>query len=345
MRGLSLFRPAFVLCCLCALARDAGAQTPAELVAQRFDVDPQHSTIAFTSTILGAVNIRGRFTDYDATIICDTEHPERSSVSAIIQVASINTDMAFRDNHLRSPDFFDAKQFPTIEFVSDHVAPAPGGATVSGMLTMHGISRRVTLHAKIVLPPRMSADHNADVAFATELKLSRGDFAIAGDNKYNPDYNPLTNMLSDSVGILLELRAIRSGYGNRKLGTGSPPGVADTVNRVLLARGVSAAIDTYRALKASQPTAFRFTAGQLDVIGHQLAERGAVRDAVEILAFNATQYADTPGVLESLGEAQALANDDAGALETYRRAASKFPGSASAREMVRHLERLRSAGK
>ena len=299
-----------------------------------------HSTIAFASTILGAIKVRGRFNVYDATIICDPKHPERSSVTAVIQAKSINTDMSFRDDHLRSPDFFDVKRFPTIEFTSDRVVRAPGGATVSGMLTMHGVSRRVTFPAKMVLAPRVSAGNNAGVAFSAELKLSRKDFGIAGDNKFNPDYDPVTNMLSDSVGILLELDAIRSGYIGRTLGTGTPPGVADTVNRVLAAHGVAAALESYRTLKATQPTVFRFTAGQLDVIGHQLAERGQLHDAVEILQANAELFADTPGVLESLGETQALANDTSGALETYRRALAKFPDSASAREMVRHLEQL-----
>lgn len=127
-----------------ALAPALRAQTAAELASQRYYVDPMHSTVAFASTVLGAVHVRGRFNVYDATIICDPKHPERSSVSAVIQAASINTDMSFRVDHLRSPDFFDVKRLPTIEFASDKVVPAPGGATISGMLTMRGVSRRVT---------------------------------------------------------------------------------------------------------------------------------------------------------------------------------------------------------
>ena len=146
-------------------------------------------------------------------------------------------------------------------------------------------------------------------------------------------------MLSDSVAILLEVDAIRQSYSKRKLGTGTPPGVADTIDRVLRARGVDAALDTYRQLAAAQSPAFRFTAGQLDLVGRQLAERGQPKDAARILAFNAERYADTPGVLESLGEVRAMANDTTGAIDAYRRARAKFPGSASAREMIRHLER------
>ncbi|HEX4681070.1 MAG TPA: YceI family protein [Gemmatimonadaceae bacterium] len=323
---------------LSVLVSPAVGQTAAELVAQRYQVDPMHSTVAFTSTILRAVHVRGRFTDYDASIVYDPKHVERSSVTAIIKVTSLNTDMDFRDNHLRSPDFFDVKQFPTIEFTSDRVAPVRGGMDVFGTLTMHGVARPIRIPAKLVLAPRVNGT-NVTVAFTAELKMSRKDYGIAGSNAFNPDYNPATNMLSDSVSILLELDAERDVYTGRKLGTGTPPGVADTVNRVLRARGVDAALDAYRALRAVQPAVFRFTAGQLDVIGHQLAERGEVKSAVKVLAFNAELYGDTPGVLESLGEVQAMANDADGALKTYRRVLARFPDSASAREMIRHLER------
>ena len=340
MDGRVLRRTVVLVACVAPVASPVRAQTAAELVSQRYDVDPMHSTIEFTSTILGAVHVRGRFTAYNAAIICDPNHPERSSVTAVIQASSINTDMSFRDDHLRSPDFFDAKQFPMIMFVSDRVAAVPGGATVSGMLTMHGVARRVTFPAKMVLSPRATPGNNGRVAFTAELKLSRGDFGIAGTNKFNPDYTPLTTMLSDSVDIILELTATRERYSSHQLGTGSPPGVADTVNRVLAQRGVAAALEAFRTLRSTRAADFRFTAGQLDVIGHQLAERGSLRDAVQILQFNAELFGDTPGVLESLGEVQALANDSNGALATYRRAAAKFPDSAAALEMSRRLERL-----
>jgi predicted Zn-dependent protease len=116
--------------------------------------------------------------------------------------------------------------------------------------------------------------------------------------------------------------------------------VADTVSRAYRAHGVDAAIRTYRALHAAHPAAFDFGADQLDIVGHQLAERGQLPAAVAILTVNAEQFADSSWVLESLGETQALANDAASALETYRRALAKSPQSPSAREMVRRLERL-----
>ena len=147
---------------------------------------------------------------------------------------------------------------------------------------------------------------------------------IAGTNKFNPDYNPLTKLLSDSVEMVIEVTTT-SAVPDQRLGMGTPPGVSRAVKTFCpCARGVPAALRPSHAA-AAQPPAFRFTAGQLDVIGHQLAERGELRDAVAILTFNAGLFADTPGVLESLGETQLLANDVAAALDIYRRALSKFP--------------------
>lgn len=338
---LSQRRILLLTLCTTTVALPAESQTPRELASQRFEIDPMHSTIAFTSTILGAVKVRGRFKAYDGTIIYDARRPERSSVSVVIQAASISTDMDFRDDHLRSPDFVDVKQFPTITFVSDRVTPTKNGAVVSGTFMMHGVSRRIALRAKLVLAPRLVGT-TPNAAFSAEWRLSRKDFGIAGGNKFNPDYDPLTNMLSDSVGVLLELSAYRDSFINRILGVGTPPGVADTINRTLRSSGAEAAVAVYRNLRANRPTAFAFDADQLDVLGHQLAEQGRLADALTILRLNADVYPKTPGILESLGATQALANDAAGALMSYRLALQSFPNSTSAREMVRHLQSLQA---
>ena len=322
--------------CIMTVAATAHSQQARDLAIQRFEIDPMHSTVGFASTILGAVKVRGRFKSYAGTVIYDAQRPERSSVSVIIRAASITTDMSFRDDHLRSPDFFDVRRFPTIEFVSDHVTPSKDGAIISGNLTMHGVSKHIVLPAKLVLAPRLVGT-TPNVAFSSEIVLSRKDFGIAGTNKFNPDFDPVANMLSDSVAVLLELAANRDSFIGRIWGRGTPPGVADTIDRVLRSRGVDAAIASYRDLRATQPTKFNFGADQLDGLGRQLAEQGRIADALALLALNVEMFPKTRGVLEALGETQVLANDATGALATYRRALEQFPNSTSAREMARHL--------
>ncbi|HEV7387714.1 MAG TPA: hypothetical protein VGN73_03795, partial [Gemmatimonadaceae bacterium] len=79
---------------------------------------------------------------------------------------------------------------------------------------------------------------------------------------------------------------------------------------------------------------------ELDLLGRKLADCGDLRDAVEILKVNASEFADSAGVMESLAESQALSNDRAGAIGTYRRVLAKFPNNVNAREMLRHLDHL-----
>jgi len=232
-----------------------GAQSPAMLASEQFEADPQHSTVGFTARILGVVKVRGRFRKYDVAVTYDAAHPERSSVTAIIQAKSIDTDMDFRDNHLRSPDFFDTNRFPTIEFQSDRVVARPGGLTIAGPLTMHGVTRPIVFAAQVTALPQVGATGGRSLALEAALRLSRADFGIAGTNAFNPSYNPATTLLSDSVDVYLEFQADQPGYLDRTLGdlgrtiSDEPPaGVVDTIARTLETHGLAAASDLYLSL-------------------------------------------------------------------------------------------------
>jgi polyisoprenoid-binding protein YceI len=109
-------------------------------------IDPSHSTVGFSVRHLVISNVRGEFSKYDAKVQLDDADPSRSSVEATIDAASIDTRSADRDGHLRSPDFFDVAKYPTITFRSTKVAMAgPDRLRVTGDLTLHGVTRPVTL--------------------------------------------------------------------------------------------------------------------------------------------------------------------------------------------------------
>src|SRR5437868_1945813 len=117
-----------------------------------YKFDPARSKIAFQLRhLLGSA--RGEFHKFSGTINVDREHPERSTVTATIQVASIDTKIAKRDQHLRSPDFFDAAKFPEITFRNHAVKrTGPDSGDITGELTMHGVTRPITLHVKLASP-------------------------------------------------------------------------------------------------------------------------------------------------------------------------------------------------
>ena len=119
---------------------------------ETYKFDPTHSKIAFQLRhLLGTA--RGEFHKFSGTIDFDREHPDRSTVTAIIQVASIDTKIAKRDQHLLSADFFAAARFPEITFRSRAVKrTGANSGDITGDLTMHGVTRPMTLHVKLASP-------------------------------------------------------------------------------------------------------------------------------------------------------------------------------------------------
>src|SRR5438105_6392512 len=134
----------FVLAALVVIASPLRGET--------YKFDPTHSKIAFqVRHLLGTA--RGEFHKFTGTIDFDRERPERSTVTAIIPLASIDTKIAKRDQHLLSADFFDAAKFPGITFRSRAVKrTGADSGDITGDLTMHGVTRPITLHVKLMSP-------------------------------------------------------------------------------------------------------------------------------------------------------------------------------------------------
>ncbi len=116
--------------------------------ADTFTVDPVHSSISFITSHAGISYIHGRFNDYSGKFIIDNDDPAKSSFSLSINVDSVDTGNQKRDEHLRAPDYFNAKQFPTLTFQSTKAKKVDGGYELVGDLTVHGITKVVTLNLK-----------------------------------------------------------------------------------------------------------------------------------------------------------------------------------------------------
>ena len=119
---------------------------------ETYQFDQGRSTIGFrVHQFLGTTN--GKFTQFSGNIDLDRQNPERSSVSARIQVTSIDTRIKKRDDHLRSPEFFNVAKFPELTFKSRTVKQTgPQSGDITGDLTMHGVTKPTTLHVKLATP-------------------------------------------------------------------------------------------------------------------------------------------------------------------------------------------------
>lgn len=143
--------------------------------------DPFHTQVEFSAKHLGMMTVRGHFAEVNATGDLHPEHPESSTVEVTINTASIRTHNEQRDNDLRASNFLEVEKYPTITFKSKKIEPAaPDRGTMSGDLTIKGITRPVTL--KVVKygefnDPMMG--HR--IAYAAETKINRKDFGMEFD--------------------------------------------------------------------------------------------------------------------------------------------------------------------
>lgn len=144
--------------------------------ADVYSYDGVHSSISFKARHLDISWIHGRFNEAEGTFTIDREDPTKSSFKLTIKADSVDTANKARDEHLRQPDYFDTKQFPTIEFVSKAVKAIDGGYEVKGDFTMHGVTKEITL----VLKGGKESEFKGvkRVPFSTELALKRSDYGF-----------------------------------------------------------------------------------------------------------------------------------------------------------------------
>jgi polyisoprenoid-binding protein YceI len=143
-----------------------------------WQIDPAHSSIAFTVRHMGISNVHGHFTKVSGSATIDDNDITKSSVNATIDVASIDTGVQMRDNDLRSPNYFDAQQFPTITFKSKSITKeGEGKLKIVGDLTMHGVTKEVTLDVDGPSNP-IKAGPNMRRGLSATTTVNRKDFGI-----------------------------------------------------------------------------------------------------------------------------------------------------------------------
>ena len=149
------------------------------LIAASYSVDATHTTVGFAVKHLMVATARGQFDTVAGKVEIDDADLTRCRIDVTIEAASVNTRNAKRDEHLRSGDFFDVAKYPLITFKSSHFEKAADGRLLAiGNLTMHGVTRPVTLTVDSIAPPS-KAPWGPTVRGATATgKLFRKDFGL-----------------------------------------------------------------------------------------------------------------------------------------------------------------------
>ena len=144
--------------------------------ADEYTYDGVHSSVSFKARHLDISWIHGRFNEASGKFVIDRADPSKSTFEFSVKADSVDTGNVKRDEHLRQPDYFDTKQFPTIDFKSTSVKPIEGGFEATGDFTMHGKTKSITL----VLKGGKEVEWKGvkRVGFATEIALKRSDFGF-----------------------------------------------------------------------------------------------------------------------------------------------------------------------
>ncbi|HYF45928.1 MAG TPA: YceI family protein, partial [Acidimicrobiales bacterium] len=164
-----------------------------------------HSEVGFSVRHLGISKTRGRFGAFTGTLKIDAENPSNSSVEVEIDAASIDTKDAGRDEHLRSADFFDVEQFPTLTFRSTAVRGEGSDWVVEGDLTIRGVTRPVVLETELVGLQR-DPWGNDRVGFAATTEVNREEFGLT----WNAALETGGVLVGKTVKIHLDVEAIKA---------------------------------------------------------------------------------------------------------------------------------------
>ncbi len=169
------------------------------------EIDQDHSDISFGVKHMMVSKVNGNFKDFSGSIVMDEHDAAKNKVDVIIKVASIDTRKEKRDEHLKSPDFFDAEKFKEIIFKSTKVTGKGKNLKVEGMLAMHGVEKPVILETTIG-GTQKGSDGKNHMGFSATGKIKRSDFGL----KWNKALETGGVMVGDEVTLNFEIEAVET---------------------------------------------------------------------------------------------------------------------------------------
>jgi polyisoprenoid-binding protein YceI len=307
------------LCLALVLQQAVSPASPTRL--HEYTVDAGHSIVEF-SVGFALTHVKGRFTNWNGTILYDSITPGNSSITAILETKSLDTGWPHRDQHLRTSDFFDVEHFPTITFQSTTLRRAGDSWIADGTLTMHGVSKPVSLPFRFLpsSPSRSPESGNMTLNLEGRLRLARADFGIAGGSTYNSWFTKArAATVADSVDIAFEVEAFRADAAS--LRSASIVAVLDRIATL----GVDSQVTRLRALKARTDSAhWDGIIRGYDFVVRALVLSGKRTDAVALASALAESFSRFTDAQLVLGFAADAAGDRAKADAAYGRAKSVY---------------------
>lgn len=301
------------------------------IATEKFSVDADHSKVGFSVTLIGVTEVEGRFSEFSGTIMYDEADLTKSSVTAIIKSPSIETGSSFRDKDLKAAPFFDTEKYPTIRFQSTSIRKQGNDYVMAGLLTIRDVSKEI--QAPLVWRQHKMNDpwKNSRIAFDSHLKLNRKDFGVLGPSFWNEG-------IANTVDIDLRITAEIPNFD--LWGFSAPQGkksIGALVYETMQKEGLNAALQQYKETKQTQPDAFEFGPGQLNLVGYKLLQHGKIKEALEFFKLNVDSYPDKAFAYDSLGDGYLANGDKQQAEKNFKKSLELDKANTSAIESLRSL--------
>ena len=180
------------------------ATVEAPVKSSSWKIDPAHTNVEFAAKHLMITTVKGRIPLIEGEIVISVSDPSRSSVTARLEAAGIDTRTGQRDDHLRSADFLDAANYPEITFQSTRITGTKSELEVTGNLTIRGVTREVTLD--VTNEGTTKDPWGGDrIAFSATTKLDRRDFGLT----WNQAIEAGGVLVGNDVKVSIDVQAVR----------------------------------------------------------------------------------------------------------------------------------------
>lgn len=183
----------------------AVATAAASAQVSKWQFDPAHCQADFGIKHMGISNVHGRFGNVNGTLTLDEKDITKSSVNATIDITTVDTGVAQRDTHLKSPDFFDAAKYPQMTFVSKSLSNAGGQLQLTGDLTIHGVTKTVTLAVEGPSKEQLDPYGKIRRAFSATTTIHRQDFGLV----WNGNLKSGDTVVGDDAKVELDIEMIK----------------------------------------------------------------------------------------------------------------------------------------
>jgi polyisoprenoid-binding protein YceI len=302
-------------------------------ISEIFPIENSHSYVGFSVKYMGYAMLRGRFAEFQGSIRYVDSDITKTSASFSINVNSLDTDNEFRDQDLKSENWFAAEKFPKIYFTSTKAEKTSQGFNLTGDLTIRGVTKPVTIAMNP--PSGVISDIRGDsqIIFTGGLLINRVDFGVEGKN-WSKVKEGMT-AVSNDVNIELTILGKQINEANFRSRM-NPASAQGKIYSVVKSNGIDEGLKNFETLRTT-PDA-NVNERTLNAVAYMLLKENKPAEAMAVFKKNMEVFPEKAFVYDSYAEGFAQTNNWPDALKYYVMALEKDPENMNAKEILRHLK-------